>query len=221
MTARRLGFSPICRAVGTKGLQAMRRIRLLILLLALGLVACSNQPEANTAPPTAASVSAGQGASADADHGGHSPAAADVPYDAAFIDSMIVHHQAAIDMSNQALQESQRDELKTLAQGIIAAQQAEIGQLYGWRKSWYPDLATSTGLGSDMGDMAISSDTTTPFDQRFIDAMIAHHEGAISMAKEAETKAERAELKSLARKIMSDQEAEVKQLQEWRSAWFQ
>ncbi|HEU4325180.1 MAG TPA: DUF305 domain-containing protein [Roseiflexaceae bacterium] len=199
----------------------MRRIRLLIPLLALLLAACANQPEADALPPTA--VSAGQSATADADHGGHSPGTADanVPYDAAFIDSMIVHHQAAIDMSNQALQESERDEIKTMAQAIIAAQQAEVGQLYGWRKSWYPELPTSAGLESDMGDMEISSDTAAPFDQRFIDAMIAHHEGAISMAKDAETKAERAELKSLARNIIKVQEAEVTQLQEWRSAWFQ
>ncbi|GAB4196224.1 MAG: DUF305 domain-containing protein [Roseiflexaceae bacterium] len=198
----------------------MRRIRLLIPLLALVLAACASQADQRAPEPTAAAVSPGQGDSAGADHGGHSADDQNVPYDAAFIDSMIVHHQAAIDMSNQALKESQRDEIKTLAQAVIAAQQAEVAQLYGWRKSWYPELATSSGLGADMGDMAISNDTATPFDQRFIDAMIAHHEGAISMAKEAETKAERTELKSLARKIISAQEAEVKQLQTWRSDWF-
>ncbi len=201
----------------------MRRIRLLIPLLALVLAACAGQPEAEVPAPTTVGVSPGQSGTADHGAGGHSvgTAEADVPYDAAFIDSMIAHHQAAIDMSNQALQESQRDEIKTMAQAIIAAQQAEVGQLYGWRKSWYPELPASAGLEADMGDMAISSDTATPFDQRFIDAMIAHHEGAIGMAKDAETKAQRAELKSLARNIIRAQEAEVKQLQEWRSAWFQ
>ena len=57
-----------------------------------------------------------------------------------------------------------------------------------------------------------SGDTSQPFDQRFITAMIAHHNGAIEMAREAQTKAEHPEIKQLAEAIIKAQEAEVAQL---------
>jgi uncharacterized protein (DUF305 family) len=142
------------------------------------------------------------------------------PYDAQFIDSMIEHHQGAIDMANQALKEASRPELKTLAQNIITAQEAEIKQMQDWRKAWYPDLAATGGMGMDMGDMEVSGDTTVPFDQRFITAMIAHHQGAIAMAKDAEQKAEHSEIKTLAQTIISAQESEITQMQQWQQEWF-
>lgn len=61
-------------------------------------------------------------------------------YDAEFIDSMIVHHQGAIDMANAVLAQSQRPELVQLATAIIIAQTSEIAQMQEWRTAWYPDL---------------------------------------------------------------------------------
>jgi uncharacterized protein (DUF305 family) len=68
--------------------------------------------------------------------------------------------------------------------------------------------------------MALASDPAIPFDQRFITAMIGHHEGAIAMAKAAQTKAEHQEIKQLASAVITAQEAEVAQLQAWQQAWF-
>jgi uncharacterized protein (DUF305 family) len=89
-----------------------------------------------------------------------------------------------------------------------------------WRKQWYPDLAPTAGISMDMGDMEISTDTSIPFDQRFITAMIAHHQGAIAMAKDAQQQAEHAEIKTLAQDIITAQEAEITQMQQWQQAWF-
>ena len=122
-------------------------------------------------------------------------------------------------MAEQALQESQRPEIKQLAHNIIATQKPEIEQMATWRKQWYPDVPTTEGTGGHMGDMELSSDTSIPFDQRFITAMIGHHNGAIAMAREAQTKAEHGEIKQLAQNIITAQEAEVKQLLEWQTAW--
>src|SRR5262245_55608743 len=97
------------------------------------------------------------------------------PYDALFIDSMIIHHEGAIKMANQALQEATRPEIRAMAEAVIKAQEAENAQMQHWRQSWYPDLATTTGMGMDLGTMEISSDTSKPFEQRFIEAMIPHH----------------------------------------------
>jgi uncharacterized protein (DUF305 family) len=50
--------------------------------------------------------------------------------------------------------------------------------------------------------------------------MIPHHQSAIDAAKAAETRAERAEIKELARAIVADQQREIEQMQQWRQAWF-
>ncbi|GAB4197298.1 MAG: DUF305 domain-containing protein [Roseiflexaceae bacterium] len=144
----------------------------------------------------------------------------DTPYDARFIDSMIEHHQGAIDMANQALQQAEKPEIKTLAQAIIQAQQSEIVQMRQWREAWYPDLPPTGGMSMSMGDMSISDDTSKPFDQRFIEAMIPHHEGAIAMAKDAQQNAERAEIKTLAETVITTQEAEIAQMRQWLQTWF-
>lgn len=61
------------------------------------------------------------------------------PFDLAFIDAMIPHHQSAIDAAQLALEESSRAEIKEMAQAIMDAQQKEIDQMMAWRQSWYPD----------------------------------------------------------------------------------
>ncbi|PSN18395.1 hypothetical protein C7271_12770 [filamentous cyanobacterium CCP5] len=61
----------------------------------------------------------------------------DEAFDLRFIDGMILHHQGAIAMAESALQNSQRDEVKQLAQEILAAQQREIDQMQQWRQAWY------------------------------------------------------------------------------------
>src|SRR6266542_6340645 len=55
------------------------------------------------------------------------------PFDIAFIDTMIPHHQSAIEAGRLALQQSARPEIKDLALAIIEAQQREIGQMQAWR----------------------------------------------------------------------------------------
>ena len=59
-----------------------------------------------------------------------------------------------------------------------------------------------------------------PYDLQFIDTMIAHHQGAVVMAKPAVDKAVQGELKTLAQNIVSDQEKEIAQMKRWRDEWF-
>jgi len=59
------------------------------------------------------------------------------PFDEAFIDAMIPHHQSAIYMSQVAQEESKIPEIKELAENIVSAQKREIEQMKQWRKQWY------------------------------------------------------------------------------------
>jgi uncharacterized protein (DUF305 family) len=60
------------------------------------------------------------------------------PFDKAFIDAMIPHHQSAIEMAKVAYQKSKNPQIKELAENIISAQQTEIEQMKQWREQWYP-----------------------------------------------------------------------------------
>jgi uncharacterized protein (DUF305 family) len=191
-------------------------------LAALALAACGASPSAS---PAAAPTDA-PAATAAMDHSNmsgmdHSTMAgmSDAPYDATFIDGMIIHHEGAITMAKQALEQAERQEIKALAQAIVGAQEAEITQLREWRTSWYPDLADTGGMGMDMGDMEVTAGDA-PFDQRFIQAMIPHHEGAIAMAQDALQKAERQEIKDLAQAIITAQEGEIAQMKTWLQEWY-
>lgn len=193
----------------------------LVCLLALLLTACGTPPAAGTtSASTATPAMAGMGHDAMPDAGGDSPAGgAGQPYDAAFIDSMILHHEGAIAMANQALTTAERPEIKQLAGAIISAQQAEIAQLQSWRAAWYPDLAKTAGMEMAMGPMAVA-EGPAPFEQRFIEAMIPHHESAIAMSRDALQKAERAEIKGLAQAIIAAQEGEIAQMRAWMKQWY-
>ncbi len=170
---------------------------------------------------TAASAAASpMGSLSGMDHGTMGTATSNAPYDAQFIDSMIEHHSGAITMAQDALKQSERPEIKQLAETIIRDQEKEVEQMRTWRQQWYPDLAPTGGMGMDMGDMTVGGDASQPYDQRFITAMIAHHNGAIEMARDAQQNAERQEIKDLAGQIITAQEAEIQQMQQWQKEWF-
>jgi uncharacterized protein (DUF305 family) len=57
-------------------------------------------------------------------------------YDKAFIDNMIMHHQAAVDMAKLSPARAKHDEIKTLSTGIINAQEKEIAQMRQWQRDW-------------------------------------------------------------------------------------
>lgn len=156
-----------------------------------------------------------------------SPNAASAPYDLQFLDTMIVHHQGAVDMAKDAETKAEHAELKTLARNIIASQQKEIGEMKSWREKWFAgqqpainmEMAGMSDSMKDMDMMKLSSLSGKAFDLEFIKQMIPHHEGALLMAKEALQKAQKEEIKTLAANIVKDQESEIKHMKDWQSAW--
>lgn len=160
---------------------------------------------------------------------------ADAEYDLRFIDGMTPHHQGAIAMAQDVLKNSQRPELRKLANDIIAAQEKEIAQMGEWRKAWYPkagdklvmwhaDMNHSMEMSPEFRkNMMMTMDLGSAddqFDLRFIEAMIPHHEGALVMAKDAITKSKRPEVQKIAQEILDSQKVEIEQMQSWRKAWY-
>lgn len=203
------------------------------------LTACSSNTQTQAEAPQPTSTNTGSSQMMDSHHV-HSVhmdlGPADADYDLRFIDAMIPHHQGAIAMAKEALQKSQRPEIKTLAQNIIKAQNREENELMRkWRAAWYPQ-ASETPMAYDSqqnkmmpmsaeqkNNMMMQMDlgaADADFDLRFMEAMIPHHEGAIAMAKDALNKAQHPEVKQLANDIIASQQAEIDQMKQWRKAWY-
>jgi uncharacterized protein (DUF305 family) len=213
-----------------------------------GLTACSNSAQNSTSnqSPTATGSPMGSpmAGTPGMDHGNMHHGSmmnmdlgpADAEYDLRFIDAMRLHHRGAIEMAKEAEQKSKRPEIKSLAQNIIVTQNREENELMAtWRKQWYPNASEefvaydsqqnkSMPMSQQQKDsMAMSMDLGTAddqFDLRFMNAMIPHHEGAIAMAKEAQQKSKRPEVQKLAKAIVSSQQTEIDQMEQWRKAWY-
>ena len=159
-----------------------------------------------------------------------SPNAASQPYDLQFIDTMTHHHQGALDMAKVAVEKTNNQELKAFAQKIIKDQEKEIEQMKDWREKWYSGKPAamnmempgmSEGMKMMMGDEMKKFEAATgkEFDLMFLDMMTPHHQGAITMGREALTKAEHPEIKMLANQIIKAQDAEIKQMADWKAKW--
>ncbi|MBI2684288.1 MAG: DUF305 domain-containing protein [Actinobacteria bacterium] len=146
--------------------------------------------------------------------------------DRRFIEMMIPHHQSAVAMAKIALNRSSRTEVRTLASGIVSAQESEIGKMRGWYRQWFgTDVPTTQMSDAEMAMMGMGSGdtnelaTTKAFDRTFLSMMLAHHASAIVMASQV-AKSERAEIRRLSAEIIGAQAREVGQMQGWRSKWF-
>lgn len=74
-------------------------------------------------------------------------------------------------------------------------------------------------MGGMMGQGTIT-DQNAPFDQRFLDQMIVHHQGAVMSAQMMIADSARLELRDLAQRIITAQQREIAQMQQWRNDWY-
>ena len=73
--------------------------------------------------------------------------------------------------------------------------------------------------GSMMGAGTIAN-SNAPFDQRFLDQMIVHHQGAVMSAQMMIADSARPELRDLAQRIITGQQREIDQMGQWRQDWY-
>ncbi len=57
-------------------------------------------------------------------------------FDLGFVTMMRTHHGGAVEMAETELRSGSSAEVRALAERLIAAQQAEIRQLHGWKDAW-------------------------------------------------------------------------------------
>lgn len=135
--------------------------------------------------------------------------------DKRYLDQMIAHHQAAIKLAEQAINNSERPEIKELSKHIIENEPALMEELYQWKESWYRDgRPAPTPRFYQLGEKGDN------FDLRFLNALIAHHQEGIAMAEEVKYKSSRAEVLDNADQIISALNASLDNLKEWRQTWY-
>jgi uncharacterized protein (DUF305 family) len=187
----------------------------LALTAALGLTGCGNDsapgsaPGVNGAPaPSSTTAAASQFNEADVAFAGH----------------MILHHQQAVQMADIAGWQAKSPTVKKLATAVRAAQAREMTQLSGWLTSWgkpvpkpshgdheMSDAMPGTITEDEMSDLGAASGTK--FDRKWLQLMIEHHRGAITMARTQQTSGENAPAIALAKKIQADQNREIATMQ--------
>lgn len=74
-------------------------------------------------------------------------------------------------------------------------------------------------------DMYIKTDMSLgkadrSLDLRYINAMIAHHRGAILLAEQVGTQSKRPDIQGLAQKILADEPGAIAELYSWKKAWY-
>jgi uncharacterized protein (DUF305 family) len=110
--------------------------------------------------------------------------------DIMFMQMMIPHHQQAVDMGTLAETRALNPEVKALAAQIKAEQALEIASMTKWLKEAGASIQMDhtmnmDGMLTEDQMKALENASGAEFDRLYLEGMIAHHEGAIEMAKTA------------------------------------
>lgn len=138
--------------------------------------------------------------------------------DIAFLQQMIPHHAQAIEMSDLLLATSGADpQIVAQARSIKIRQASEIAMMRGWLTTWgigpaaeqQPHHSGQCGMASSADLAALDDAQNAAADRLYLELMIAHHAGAIAMARtEAEAGLSRFAT-DFARGITSSQQREI------------
>ena len=145
--------------------------------------------------------------------------------DVMFAQMMIPHHEQAIEMSDIALDPTvgASDVVKALATRIKGAQDPEIATMKAFLTTWKMSLTPDSSMDhSDMMSGMLSADEITKlstlrgteFDRAWMTGMIAHHEGAIEMAKDVLKDGTNSAVRTLATAIETAQDSEILEMKE-------
>jgi uncharacterized protein (DUF305 family) len=144
--------------------------------------------------------------------------------DTMFAQMMIPHHTQAVAMSDIVLaKEGIPAAVTDLATKIKAAQGPETEKMTGWLQSWGQPTMMPTKIpsGHSMSGMMGEDDMAKleaaqgiEAAKLFLSQMIAHHEGAVMMAKTETTDGKNAEAVQLSKDIVSSQEAEIQEMKD-------
>ncbi|MBA9006862.1 DUF305 domain-containing protein [Thermomonospora cellulosilytica] len=149
------------------------------------------------------------------------PTAADI----AFVQMMIPHHQQALEMSVLAPKQASDPKVKALAERIDVSQGAEISAMQSWLKQHgrsaggghgghggpaaSPSHAGMPGMATPQEMARLQAARGEEFDRLYLNLMIKHHEGAVTMVREVLSKSTNVQIQEMAKEILTGQNAEI------------
>lgn len=159
-----------------------------------------------------------------------------------FANMMIVHHQGAINMSNQVLQSGDNDEITSRARELITRKQQEMEQLqqYASNQQGTTDQTGTTGQEGTSNQQGATGQQGDPAqqlraategtmeqlqqqelngdaDHDYAHLLIMHFEDAIEMAQVELQHGQDPELKRLAQQIVDENQRQISELETWTS----
>jgi uncharacterized protein (DUF305 family) len=191
---------------------------------ALTLAGCSGSTPAPSAQSTAPVIAPGKpGEAARTLRPGETVTAVPSPTanaaDVLFMQDMIVHHRQALDMSNAATTRAGSDQVKRLASRISHTQGPEINAMIRWLRDQGQRVPDHHAQHHGMPGMAtpeqlanLNASRGAAFDRLYLQLMIAHHMGAITMAAGEMEKGAHTMVQELAQDISVSQAVEVNRM---------
>ena len=141
--------------------------------------------------------------------------------DAAFVSGMIAHHAQAVTMAALVPSRTSRGDLRLLAERIDVSQRDEIAMLRRWlAKRQVSDEHAGhhvlmPGMLTEQQLAELGQAKGPQFDRLFLEDMIRHHEGAITMVAEllaSKDGGKEPEIFSFATGVDADQRAEIRRM---------
>lgn len=119
------------------------------------------------------------------------PAAGDVE----FLSRMIPHHRQALEMAALAPERSSDQAVRAIAERIAIGQEPEIAVMSQWLRDWGEPVPPARGpdhhdepmpgMANDQQMAQLEAAGGAEFDRLFLQLMITHHEGALTMVDDA------------------------------------
>lgn len=131
---------------------------------------------------------------------------------------MSKHHSDAINMSKMALDKSEDQQIKNMAQRMINDQEKEITELQNMHKQIQADAPEAVNMKlpgmKPMNMEKLKKASGMDFDHEFLRMTIKHHKNGVEMAQDALKKANNQEVKDKAQQIIDKQNKEIAEMEQ-------
>ncbi|MFE2978150.1 DUF305 domain-containing protein [Streptomyces sp. NPDC059258] len=129
---------------------------------------------------------------------------------------MIEHHGQALVMTELVSERASDSTVKRLAERISAGQKPEIGAMEGWlkrnggdKREQHHDHTGMPGMATEAQLKKLRAAEGKAFDTLFLELMITHHQGAVTMATEALTEGNDIFVEEMASDVVAQQTVEI------------
>jgi uncharacterized protein (DUF305 family) len=147
--------------------------------------------------------------------------------DVMFLQMLGPHHTQGIAIVKVGAERSKREDLRVLANAIMATQQDEVTRISGWLQAWKQPATADPASHAAHGGMPGTSEKQiaalrrTPdadFDKDLLDLLISHQDDAVQLARMEAASGVNPTVKAYAKQVDESRSAEIKQMLTFRDS---